>query len=407
LISSTPQIRTLLSNPARFKALVTGRRWGKTNAGFIWLCHDEMQPGELRWHISPFRVQAKRNVWPLLVWMSRQIQGAQLSVSELKMTLPNGSAIQLHGADNPDGLPGVGLSRVWLDEFALWRKQEMWQLVVRPMLTQSKGPALFTSSPRGYDRMYDFFRLGQDPDEGDWASWIYKTKDSPFVDSAEVDAARRDMDPILYAQEYEASFETGGNRAAWNFDRARHVLKTETMPSGPQSWIGLDFNVEPMVAVIGGELAADRVHYYDELVIPTNAHTAMMARMLREKYPQVTRIFPDPSGASRSVRGPKSDYQILTDHGFRVEGRKAAPEQVDRLNSWNRMLQDADGNVHMTIDPKCKHLIDDCERTKRTVDGRIDKQARDPHALDAASYAIEYMYPIHRRQVVRHSRFGG
>jgi len=396
-----------VADPHRFKALVTGRRWGKTHAGFIWLCHDEMQPGELRWHISPFRVQAKRNVWPLLVWMSRQIQGAQLSVSELKMTLPNGSAIQLHGADNPDGLPGVGLSKVWLDEFALWRKQEMWQLVVRPMLTQSKGPALFTSSPRGFDAMYDFFRLGQDQDEGDWASWLFKTKDSPFVDPAEVEAARRDMDPVLYAQEYEASFETGGNRAARNFDRAVHVKTIQSTPPPAQSWIGLDFNVEPMVAVIGADLGADRVCYYDELVIPTNAHTPMMARMLREKYPQVTRIFPDPAGASRSTRGPKSDYQILTDHGFQVLGRKAAPEHIDRLNSWNRMLQDADGVVHMTIDPKCKHLIDDCERTRRTPDGRIDKAHRDPHALDAASYAIEYMYPIHRRQVVRHSRFGG
>ena len=407
MIRLTPQIRRILNSDARFKALVTGRRWGKTHAGFAWLIAGEFEPGELRWHVSPFRLQAKRNVWPLLVRLSRMVSGSTLALGELKMTLPNGAVIQLHGADNPDGLPGVGLSRVWMDEFALWRKQEMWQLVIRPMLTQSKGPALFTSSPRGYDAMYDFFRLGQDPDESTWESWIYKTKDSPFVDPLEVEAARRDMDPVLYAQEYEASFETGGNRAAWNFERDTHVKPALQAPAPAQSWIGLDFNVEPMVALVGGEVGNGGVHYYDEIVIQTNAHTAMMARMLREKYPHVTRIFPDPSGASRSTRGPKSDYQILIDHGFVVEGRKAAPEHIDRLNSWNRMLKDAEGVSRLTIDPRCKHLIDDCERARRTPDGRIDKAHRDPHALDAASYAIEYMYPIHRRQVVRHSRFGG
>ena len=86
-------------------------------------------------------------------------------------------------------------------------------------------------------------------------------------------------------------------------------------------------------------------------------------------------------------------HQALRDNGFTVISRRSAPAHIDRLAAWNRKLKDATGKTAMTISPRCKHLIADCERTERLADGSIDKKKHDPHALDAASYAVEYQWP--------------
>jgi hypothetical protein len=69
------------------------------------------------------------------------------------------------------------------------------------------------------------------------------------------------------------------------------------------------------------------------------------------------------------------------------------------------MLLNGLGEVHMTMSARCKHLIEDCERTQRLADGRIDKAFRDPHALDSASYLCEYEFPVQRREVQTAARW--
>lgn len=401
----TPDIRTIIKHPARFKCLTTGRRWGKDRCGIIWLHSAGLKPDGLYWYVAPYRTQAKQIMWPLMKKIARAhgVSGRGISESELTVTWPNGAMTQLKGADNPDGLVGVGLERVLCTEYALW-KPGVYETHIRPMLTQSRGEAMFNSSPRGRNHHFDAHQRGQDPTDSDWASWLFFTKDSPFVDESEVEAARRDMDPILYAQEYEASFETGGNRACWNFDRARNVKTLDNLPPPGATWFGLDFNVEPMVAHVLGKTGAESAHVFDEIVIPMGAHTQMMAKILRERYSHVPCIYPDPSGAGRRTASHVTDHKILQEAGLRVVSRRAAPTHIDRLNAWNRMLLDAQGVVNLTIDPKCKMLIDDCEKTERTPDGGIDKRKRDPHALDSASYGIEYQYPIRYREVIQTRR---
>lgn len=393
----TPAIRQILAHPARYKVLTTGRRWGKDRAGTIWLHGDQMLPDMLYWYVAPYRVQAKAIAWPLLKRVARAfgVGGRAISESELRITWPNGAATELKGADNPDSLLGVGVARCLCSEFARF-KPDVWPQIIRPMLTQSKGSVLFESSPNGFDHHYELHLRGMDPDQPDWMAWQYKTRESPFVDPAEVDAARADMDPWLYRQEYEASFETAGNRAVYAFDRALHVLDKDT-----QGWrlaFGMDFNVEPMVAHLIAFSRTD-IHYVDEVVIGNNAHTQMMCDILRKRWPAVTIIYPDPTGGARTSTGPRSNHQILREAGLQVRAHSHAPDHVDRLNAINRMLLNGMGEVHMTMSPRCKRLIEDCERTQRLADGRIDKQFRDPHALDSASYLCEYEFPVQRREV--------
>jgi len=206
-----PLRREILLDPHRFKVVVAGRRFGKTYLALMWLCLGNIEANERRWFIAPTYRQGKMIAFPVL----RQIfRGrAKINESELKVTLPNGAEICIKGADNEDSLRGAGLNRVVLDEYAMF-KSHVWQEIVLPMLATTQGDAMFIGTPDGYNSLYDLYLKGQSDPE--WMSWQYTTIEGGFVADDEIDRLKSNMDGRLYRQEMEASFETTGNRAAYN-----------------------------------------------------------------------------------------------------------------------------------------------------------------------------------------------
>ena len=369
--------------------MVAGRRFGKTYLALMWLCLGNIEANERRWFIAPTYRQGKMIAFPVL----RQIfRGrAKINESELKVTLPNGAEICIKGADNEDSLRGAGLNRVVLDEYAMF-KSHVWQEIVLPMLATTQGDAMFIGTPDGYNSLYDLYLKGQSDPE--WMSWQYTTIEGGFVADDEIDRLKSNMDGRLYRQEMEASFETTGNRAAYNFDRDVNVRKAEGLTS--ERFIGMDMNVDYMSAVIACVYTDGTIHYYDE-IRQSNSNTEAMSREMRKRW-GLHPIFPDPAGKARSTTSNRSDHQILKDNGFQVIARVAHPTQKDRLSALNRMLLDAKDRVKMTIDPSCIYLIKDLEQVQRDKKGGIDKSNPElSHMLDACSYYIEYKHPIVQR----------
>jgi len=384
-----PLRREILLDPHRFKVVVAGRRFGKTYLALMWLCLGNIEANERRWFIAPTYRQGKMIAFPVL----RQIfRGrAKINESELKVTLPNGAEICIKGADNEDSLRGAGLNRVVLDEYAMF-KSHVWQEIVLPMLATTQGDAMFIGTPDGYNSLYDLYLKGQSDPE--WMSWQYTTIEGGFVADDEIDRLKSNMDGRLYRQEMEASFETTGNRAAYNFDRDIHIKKADGLTS--ERFIGMDMNVDYMSAVIACVYTDGTIHYYDE-IRQSNSNTEAMSREMRKRW-GLHPIFPDPAGKARSTTSNRSDHQILKDNGFQVIARVAHPTQKDRLSALNRMLLDAKDRVKMTIDPSCIYLIKDLEQVQRDKKGGIDKSNPElSHMLDACSYYIEYKHPIVQR----------
>ena len=204
------------------------------------------------------------------------------------------------------------------------------------------------------------------------------------------------MDERAFKTEFLASFETTGNRAAYNFDRLIHVKKAEQISSN--IFWSMDFNILGSVC-LACEYTDGTIHFFDEIRLP-NSNTQMMANEMKKVAPYIP-VYPDATGSARSTTSNRSDHQILRDNGFRVISKKANPSVIDRLNALNRMLKDANGKVRMTIDPKCTNLIKDLEQTQRTNDGRIDKRdEKRSHFLDACSYYIAYKHSLINRSPV-------
>ena len=286
----------------------------------------------------------------------------------------------------------------WLDfpmEEYSYIKPHVWEEIIYPMLTTTNGDALFIGTPNGYDHLYDAYLKGQGNDP-EWKSWQYTTLDGGFVPKEEIKKAKSMMDERAFKTEFLASFETTGNRAAYNFDRSIHVKKAEQISSN--IFWSMDFNILGSVC-LACEYTDGTIHFFDEIRLP-NSNTQMMANEMKKVAPYIP-VYPDATGSARSTTSNRSDHQILRDNGFRVISKKANPSVIDRLNALNRMLKDANGKVRMTIDPKCTNLIKDLEQTQRTNDGRIDKRdEKRSHFLDACSYYIAYKHSLINRSPV-------
>ena len=386
--------REIIKHPASRKVLVAGRRFGKSHLSLIWLLSKEIQSGERRWIITPTYRQGKATTWKLMRQVFRDYK-CQINESELAIKLPNDAEIAIKGAEQENNLRGAGIQMAVLEEYS-YIKPRVWEEIIYPMLTTTDGDALFIGTPNGYDHLYDAYLRGQS-DNPDWKSWQYTTLDGGYVPEEEIKKAKSMMDERAFKTEFMASFETTGNRAAYNFDRSIHVKKAKQL-SNNLFW-GMDFNVDYMSAVLGCEYSNGTIHYFDE-IRQTNSNTEEMAKAMNRIAPGVL-VYPDSAGSARSTTSNKSDHQILRDFRFQVLAKKANPPIIDRLNALNRMLKDANNKVRMTVDPKCIYLIKDLEQVQRSRDGKIDKSnIALTHMFDACSYYIAYKYPIVNRMPV-------
>ena len=382
--------KQILADNSRFKVLVCGRRWGKTVLSLMYLLKDPFLANERRWFITPTYRQGKMIVFPILRQMFAGFNDAKLNESEMSVVFNNGAELSVKGADNENNLRGVELTKAVMDEMA-YIKPHVWEEIIMPMLATTKGKCLFIGTPNGYDAMYDLYMKGQS--EPEWKSWQFTTLEGGFVSKEEIELAKRTMDEIVFKQEFEGSFETTGNRAAWNFDRQIHCVRAKQLSN--KLWWGIDHNVDYNTAVLCSEFTDGTLHFFDEIRLK-NSNTDELAIAMKQIAPNIE-CYPDPAGKNRSTTSRRSDHQILRDHGFIIRTKNRHPSHIDRLNSLNRKLKDAEGNIGMTVDPKCVFLVKDLEQCQRDKKGGLAKDNMElTHALDACSYGIEYKFPIRR-----------
>lgn len=170
------------------------------------------------------------------------------------------------------------------------------------------------------------------------------------------------------------------------FKRDEHVKPVTKQPG--TVFIGMDYNVNPMTAIICQYINKE-LHVFDEIYIE-NSDTYKMANALKVKGFAGASILPDSTGANRKTSG-QSDFQILKEAGFKVESTRN-PFVFDRVNNVNRLL----GLNKITIDPKCKKLINDMEKVV-WKDNKPDQSGANKmltHISDCLGYACWWLDPF-------------
>lgn len=262
------------------------------------------------------------------------------------------------------------------------------------------------NTPKAFNYLYELFKIGQRQDmqeSGQWKSWQFKTSTSPFIPVEEIEAARADMDPKSFLQEYEASFEVMSGRVYYPFDRNIHVGDYPFNPSLP-IWVGQDFNIDPMSSVIMQPQPNGEVWIVDEIVLPSS-NTAEVCDALERKFwrwqHNIT-IYPDPAGGQRQHARGETDLDIFRDRGFKkIKHKRKHPPIADRVNAVNSMLMTTSGKVRMRVNSACRETIAAFEQTLYKPGSRdVDKAAGVEHAADALGYCIEIEHPVKKRRVM-------
>ncbi len=192
----------------RFCVLLCHRRFGKTVASINDLIRQAMRSGKSDWraaYMAPFLGQAKTVAWDYLRHFTHTLPDVKYNISELSCTLPTGARIRLFGTDNAHALRGMYLDDLVLDEPADMPR-EVWTQVLRPMLADRKGRALFCGTPKGVNNLLHDAWEEAGKGTQDWCRFMFRASDTGYVDADELVAAKNAMGSDEYAQEFECSF---------------------------------------------------------------------------------------------------------------------------------------------------------------------------------------------------------
>lgn len=197
--------------------LIAGRRGGKTRAASIAAVKEAMIPNTIGWCCAPTFPKLHRYVIPAMEQLIPPdwVQSWNIEFGDLR--LKNGSLIHFQTLEHPDQGRGQGLDWLWIDEVSEL-PEETWQ-VIRPSLTERRGVAFFSTSPRSFDWVYDqLYRPAEDgfivKENGSqiatpqfWAC-RYSTSENPIISEEELSEARATMSEKMFQQEFEANFVT-------------------------------------------------------------------------------------------------------------------------------------------------------------------------------------------------------
>lgn len=404
----------IILDDARFKVCTWGRRSGKTTGAKYKICHKAFnEPGAKIWYVALTYGQAKTLMWDPLVGdgngerLIAEELIAHKSVSDLSITLINGSKIWLKGANVIDNVLGENLDLLILDEFQsmsmnIWNK-------LRPMLSDRKGEALINGTPRGYNHFHDLFWRGSSDNPNrlkDWKSWRITSIDAAEagtgLDPQEILDAQNDMSSDQYRQEFLAEFDAVSGRVFKPFSLTDNVTD-KPFTQFASEWdqlplhVGMDFNVSPMTAVLAIKPDSRSLYVFDELYLE-NSNTPQMCEELKRKAStrsnKAVLVYPDASGSARTSTGNSTNHAIIQAAGFRLVSDKKNPPIVDRINEVNALLENAQGVRRLFIHPRCKNLIKSLHSLTYTDNGDPDKSSGFDHMADAIGYMVHQLFPI-------------
>lgn len=413
----------LVNSRARFRVVAAGRRSGKTERlkRRLVRCGLEGLSGVQSPTFvaaAPTRDQAKRIFWADLKALSPREWVESVSESELTIRYRSGAQLMVVGLDRPQRIEGVPLDGIGVDEIAEV-KRESWEQSIRPALsTRGRPPgwAWFTGRPKGRGLFYELYsRAGTR--EG-WESFTWTS--ATVVDPAEIEQARQDLDPLTFAQEYEAQWVSFDGLAYYQWSPKDHLRTLAYDPTKPLI-IALDFNVDPGTAVVMQEQLLDgetRTCVVGEVHIPKNSNTPAVCRRLVAdwgKHPGDVLLYGDPAGGARHTSQTEgTDWDLARAvlrpaFGGRLKERVArkAPYVRDRLNAVNSRLKSTAGLVRLVVDPaKAPNVVRDFEGVTLLAggSGEIDKKGSEAkgltHLTDAIGYYVSEQFPVADRATI-------
>lgn len=309
----------------RYVVVRAGRRFGKSSLALNIVLREAFNNPGRYWIVAPSYKQAKTIYWHEEVkkFIPEALivrKNDQELIVEIRSRIEGKTAIiEFKGSDQEDSLRGAGLKGVVLDEFA-FQKETVWEKIIQPMILETRGWAMFITTPNGVGNHFKKFwddavaaesrqndinarklyeeevleaahLAGQKrkPSDKGFDDWLHQYKtfhftsyDSPRITPEDIDAKRRQYTEEYFTQEYLAEFAKFTGLIYTGFDPERHIQEFEIN----EDWTfyrSIDFGATDPNAVSFIGVDKDGVNYiFDEIYI-NNIYTSELAELIKQK----------------------------------------------------------------------------------------------------------------------------
>lgn len=294
MILLSPKQNEIAKSRKRFRVINAGRRFGKTILAVEEMLGVAVSKNDRRIaYIAPTFQQARDIAWEHLKNRCKPIT-VDTNESQLKITVKTQqggtSTITLKSWDAIESLRGQSFHFLVIDEVAMMRNfWTGWNEVLRPALTDTKGHAMFISTPKGFNHFYELYKK-QDEDDN-YESFHATTYDNPHVDPAEIDEAKSQLPDDQFAQEYLADFRKVEGLVYKEYDRNRH--KFTQLPNEYniiEKRGGIDFGHTNPAAILTVYKSRDKHYYvtdeyYERGKVQSELNQEMLSRRCASWYP--------------------------------------------------------------------------------------------------------------------------
>ena len=248
------------------------RRAGKDMTAFNLCIRHALRRPCVVYYLFPTYAQAKKVIWDSITNSGERVLDfipkelvESMNSQEMKIRFKNGSLLQLCGSDNYDSLMGTNPSLCVFSEYAL-QDPRAYQYI-RPILTANDGIALFISTPRGKNHLWELYQIAlQSPD---WFCYKLTVEDTNHIPLYEIEKEKADgiMSDDLIQQEYYCSFEMGveGSYYSKYLDRMRVKAQIGQVPweSGFKVHTAWDLGVRDSTTILFFQVIGQSIRIVD------------------------------------------------------------------------------------------------------------------------------------------------
>lgn len=437
---------------ATYPALVGGLGCGKTEAGvyrMINLMYKNKEIFEKTGKRYRFGVYMPNNSYfkdpiiPRFELILKQL-GHEVIVNKTDFTIKidDHSEIVMKSLDDPTKLISYEVHDSWIDELdtmSFEKAEKSFQFVNtrnRAKKIDGKDNTVgITTTPEGHKFVYKTWVTDlEDLKEGDEKLEMYKiikgkTKYNFMLPKKYLIQNFGKFSKSMYLAYAEGEFINFTSKPVYSdYNRKRNMTKLEW--NGEDLYIGMDFNVNNMSAVVG--IMKDKyvqknkkLYIIDEIYENSLSgknikDTNEMILEIKKKYPRANiTIYPDAAGNQKNSSNYYNTNIILLKKHFKVKlnyrtskSKPMNPRVSDRITVVNSSFINLLGETKVYINAdKCKKLVYNLENQsyKRQGNGYVpDKSSGMDHMIDALGYLVFYEFSgrdLHKKVGIIKSSF--
>ncbi len=395
--------RAFIDDPCRLKAAICTRRAGKSMMGGVYLFAEMLRrPGTSCLVVCLTRDSAKRIYWKDVLYVLRDLAGldVKFNLSELSMTLPNGSVCYFLGVDAKEDekrkVLGQKFSLVIIDESSEYRI-DLYDLVyqtLKPAVSDYRGTICMVGTAGDFlgtvDSPHFWYAVTREdgkPEPG-WVVHRWTAFDNPHQaaqHAEELADIERDRplfkETTAYLTHYLAKWPSISDNLVYSFSPTRNVI--DAAPECSRFVIACDLGFDDDTAfVVGG--------YRD--------HDPNLYILSATKLPELD--FDQVAGQLRTLRASYGGARIVVDgankqgveHMRRVYSLPLAAAEKHGKQEYIRMLNtDLQMGRIRVVASTCTPLIDEWrslewDKRAKAAGKRVEDGKAPNHLADAALY---------------------